>query len=224
MPNPVLNERTLRSAPATWAPPAPTTMAPPISDGPVSTWRPQVMTVNGAISATATLLVLLLAAVAGIALFFLLQIAWNWQGGGGFVGNRYFVNVYPAFLFLVTRIRPRWTVPAGYAFAGLFLGPLLFTPFGAGGPEPDRQRLQPVRLQRDVRLAAKGPGPAGRRRYPVASPSHATERSVTTTASTTNRISTGLARRRYTRPPVPCLIINPSASRPMWPRRRPPPF
>ncbi|HWM93630.1 MAG TPA: hypothetical protein VN493_22930 [Thermoanaerobaculia bacterium] len=82
---------------------------------------------------------LLLAATAGIALFFLLQIAWNWQGGGGFVGNRYFVNVYPAFLFLVTRIRPLWTIPAGYAFAGLFLGPLLFTPFGAGGPEPTLQ-------------------------------------------------------------------------------------
>ncbi|MFL6202749.1 MAG: hypothetical protein ACJ76J_26570 [Thermoanaerobaculia bacterium] len=82
---------------------------------------------------------LLLTGAIGIALFFLLQIAWNWQGGGGFIGNRYFVNVYPAFLFLVTRIRPRWSVPAGYAFAGLFLGPLLFTPFGAGGPEPTLQ-------------------------------------------------------------------------------------
>jgi hypothetical protein len=82
---------------------------------------------------------LILAAVAAVALFFLLQIAWNWQGGGGFVGNRYFVNVYPAFLFLVTRIRPRWTVPAGYAWAGLCLAPLIFTPFGAVGPEPTLQ-------------------------------------------------------------------------------------
>jgi hypothetical protein len=82
---------------------------------------------------------LLLGAVGAIALFFLLQIAWNWQGGGGFIGNRYFVNVYPAFLFLVTRIRPRWTVPAGYAWAGLFLAPLLFTPFGDVGPEPTLQ-------------------------------------------------------------------------------------
>jgi uncharacterized YccA/Bax inhibitor family protein len=61
MPNPVLNERTMQSAPATWAPPEPSTMAPPMSDGPVSTWRPQVMTVNGVVSATATLFVLLLA-------------------------------------------------------------------------------------------------------------------------------------------------------------------
>lgn len=64
MPNPVFNERTMQSAPATWAPPEPSTMVPPMSDGPVSTWRPQVMTVNGAISATATLLVLLLASAA----------------------------------------------------------------------------------------------------------------------------------------------------------------
>jgi hypothetical protein len=82
---------------------------------------------------------LILVAVSAVALFFLLQIAWNWQGGGGFVGNRYFINVYPAFLFLVTRIRPRWTVPAGYAWAGLFLAPLIFTPFGDVGPEPTLQ-------------------------------------------------------------------------------------
>jgi uncharacterized YccA/Bax inhibitor family protein len=61
MPNPVFNERTMQSAPATWAPPEPSTLVPPISDGPVSTWRPKVMTVNGVISATATLMVLLLA-------------------------------------------------------------------------------------------------------------------------------------------------------------------
>jgi hypothetical protein len=82
---------------------------------------------------------LLLAALAAIALFFLIQIAWNWQGGGGFIGNRYFINVFPAFLFLVTQIRPRWMIPLGYALGGLFLGPLLFTPFGAGGPEPTLQ-------------------------------------------------------------------------------------
>lgn len=81
----------------------------------------------------------LLGASAVIALFFLLQIAWNWQGGGGFVGNRYFVNVYPAFLFLVTRIRPRWLVLAGYAFAGLFLSPLVLAPLGTPGPEPTLQ-------------------------------------------------------------------------------------
>jgi len=71
MPNPVLNERTMQSAPAAWAPPEPSTMGgagygagTPVSDGPVSTWRPKVMTVNGTISATASLFVLLLASAA----------------------------------------------------------------------------------------------------------------------------------------------------------------
>ncbi len=62
MPSPVLNERTMQAAPATWAPPEPSThQVPPITDGPISTWRPTVMTVNGTISATAVLFVLLLA-------------------------------------------------------------------------------------------------------------------------------------------------------------------
>ncbi len=65
MSNPVLNERKLQAASATWAPPEPSTgHFPPVSDGPVSSWRPQVMTVNGVISATATLFVLLLASAA----------------------------------------------------------------------------------------------------------------------------------------------------------------
>jgi uncharacterized YccA/Bax inhibitor family protein len=61
MPSPVLNEQTLQKAPATWAPPEPPTYFPPISDGPISTWRPATMTVNGTISKTALLFVLLLA-------------------------------------------------------------------------------------------------------------------------------------------------------------------
>jgi hypothetical protein len=82
---------------------------------------------------------LLLASLAIIAVFFLLFIPANWQGGGGFIGNRYYVNVVPAFLFLVTRLRPRATIAAGWALAGLFLGPLLFSPFGRSVPEPTLQ-------------------------------------------------------------------------------------
>jgi hypothetical protein len=91
----------------------------------------------------------LLGALAAVALYFLTFIAWNWQGGGGFVGNRYFVTGIPAFLFLVTEIRPRWLILAGHAVAGLFLAPLLFTPFGAVVPEPTLQahvRNAPFRL------------------------------------------------------------------------------
>ena len=64
MPSPVLNERTLEKAPATWAPPEPSAYQSPISDGPISTWRPQMMTVNGTIGKTAVLFVLLLLSAA----------------------------------------------------------------------------------------------------------------------------------------------------------------
>ncbi len=65
MPNPVLNERALSKASQTWAPPEPnTTYFPPVSDGPTSPFVRETMTVNGVISATATLFVLLLASAA----------------------------------------------------------------------------------------------------------------------------------------------------------------
>lgn len=81
-------------------------------------------------------LLLSLAIVAG---YFLLWIPFNWQGGGGFVGNRYYVNVYPGFLFLVTRIAPTGLNVLGFALGGLLLGPTLFSPFGRAVPSPTLQ-------------------------------------------------------------------------------------
>lgn len=65
------------------------------------------------------------------AVAFVTLIQGHWLGGGGFVGNRYFTSVYPTFLFLVRRIRPRWLIAIGYGAAALFLGPILLTPLGA---------------------------------------------------------------------------------------------
>ncbi len=82
---------------------------------------------------------LLVAALAGVAFFFLIWIHYNWHGGSGFVGNRYYASVYPAFLFLVGRIRPAGLIAAGAVAAGLFLAPILFTPYGAPVPDPTLQ-------------------------------------------------------------------------------------
>ena len=81
----------------------------------------------------------LLATLAAIALFFLLWIPFNWHGGGGFVGNRYYVNAYPGFLFLVTALRPAWTALVGYALGSVFLGTLLLSPLGRSVPFPTLQ-------------------------------------------------------------------------------------
>lgn len=91
----------------------------------------------------------ILGALAAVALFFLLLIDFNWHGGGGFVGNRYFVSAYPGFLFLVTRIAPLALLPAGCAAAALLTGPLSLVPFGAPVVHPTLQwhvRNRPFQL------------------------------------------------------------------------------
>lgn len=82
---------------------------------------------------------MLLASALAVAVYTMLWIWFNWHGGGGFIGNRYFISVYPVFLFLVTSIRPRWLTAAGYALAGLLVGGIIFTPYGAPVREPTLQ-------------------------------------------------------------------------------------
>ncbi len=81
----------------------------------------------------------LLGSLAAVAAVFLLWIPYNWQGGGGFFGNRYYVNAYPGFLFLVGRIAPAGILALGYALGGLLLGPSLLTPMGRSIPWPTLQ-------------------------------------------------------------------------------------
>ena len=99
MPSPVLNERTLEKAPATWAPPEAPAYQAPINDGPISTWRPRVMTVNGTIGKTAVLFVLLLASAA---------VGWQ-QTGSPEIVERNGQLVY------------NYSIPA-LAWVGLFVG------------------------------------------------------------------------------------------------------
>jgi uncharacterized YccA/Bax inhibitor family protein len=99
MPSPVLNERTLEKAPATWAPPEAPAYQAPINDGPISTWRPRVMTVNGTIGKTAVLFVLLLASAA---------VGWQ-QTGSPEIVERNGELVY------------NYSIPA-LAWVGLFIG------------------------------------------------------------------------------------------------------
>lgn len=72
----------------------------------------------------------ILVAAALVAFFFLEFINFNWHGGGGFVGNRYFVMAYPLLIFLVGRIRFDLLVLPFYLLAGFVLGPLLVSPHG----------------------------------------------------------------------------------------------
>ncbi len=64
MANPIFNETTWNKAARNpgWGAPDPSTRATPITDGPVSAWHSQVMTVGGTLSAAGVLMVVLLAA------------------------------------------------------------------------------------------------------------------------------------------------------------------
>ena len=65
----------------------------------------------------------------------LLLIVWmpvNYFGGGGTLGNRYFMNIYPLYFFLTpTLVRPLLATLPSWTMAGVFLSTILAAPFTA---------------------------------------------------------------------------------------------
>ena len=65
----------------------------------------------------------------------------NWYGGGGTIGNRYFLGILPGFLYLVAPRRGTWLALAGLVAAGVFLAPVLASPI-RHSLAPGRHALQ----------------------------------------------------------------------------------
>jgi hypothetical protein len=82
---------------------------------------------------------LLLAALAAYCLVLLLLRPGNYQGGMGFVGNRYFAGIYPALLFLPGRIAARRSLVLPFAAAGLWTAAVAAVPLMQLGPAPSLQ-------------------------------------------------------------------------------------
>ena len=72
---------------------------------------------------------LALAAGLGSALFLILYMPFTYSGGGGPVGNRYYLAVYPVFLFLVPPLASGTSAVVAAAIGGLFTASLTFNPF-----------------------------------------------------------------------------------------------
>ena len=123
MANPILNDKTWNKAARDpgWAAPDPDTRRTPITDGPISGWHSQVMTVGGTISATGVLMVVLLAAAVV-----------GWQTGPDNQGE---VRGFPALALvgilvgfacaIAIYFRPMWAKFLGPVYAigeGFFLG------------------------------------------------------------------------------------------------------
>ena len=64
-------------------------------------------------------------------LFFCIGTPYTWLGGGGSVGNRYFMGAYGAFLFLLPPISSVGMAVVPWIVGGLFVAPLVLNPFVA---------------------------------------------------------------------------------------------
>jgi glycosyl transferase family 87 len=84
---------------------------------------------------------LALAALVASWLFYIIQIPDNWYGGGGTVGNRYFLNLLPLTLYLVPAARVPWVVVPGALLSALFTVPILWSPL-AHSLQPSRHALR----------------------------------------------------------------------------------
>lgn len=69
------------------------------------------------------------AAAAGTTLFMIFWLPYTWNGGGGPIGNRYFLSVYPLLLFLLPKDTGAWTAIATGLGGVAFLWPVFGHPF-----------------------------------------------------------------------------------------------
>ncbi len=74
---------------------------------------------------------LTLAAGVGTAVVLLLYMPFTWSGGGGPVGNRYFLGTYGVFLFLVPPLQTALAGLVTMAISGMFVMPIVTSPFYA---------------------------------------------------------------------------------------------
>ena len=72
---------------------------------------------------------LVLFGVAVQILLFVVSLPYTYFGGGGSVGNRYFIGVYGICLFLLPPIRSLWVAAVPLAIGAVFMAPLVLHPF-----------------------------------------------------------------------------------------------
>ena len=58
-----------------------------------------------------------------------MYMPFSWSGGGGPSGNRYYLSVYPLFLFLTPPLRAHWPALTAWLGGWLFVGQILVNPF-----------------------------------------------------------------------------------------------
>ena len=87
---------------------------------------------------------LAVAALALSYLFYIWAIPDNWYGGGGTIGNRYFLNLLPLAIFFVPR-GAEWAVAASGALCAIWLAPVFAAPVAHSLRPGDHAMRQPFR-------------------------------------------------------------------------------
>lgn len=78
-------------------------------------------------------------------LFFVVNTPYTWNGGGGSVGNRYFMGAYGVFLFLLPPLTRTWTAAIPWFVGGLFSAQLVLNPFATSIHPADHAKQGPLR-------------------------------------------------------------------------------
>jgi hypothetical protein len=89
---------------------------------------------------------LLIAAAVLQALFFLLVISNNWIGGGGAVGNRYFLGLYPVLFFVIPWGARSTGAVFAWTISALFLAQILLNPFASSHSPALHTKSYPFKL------------------------------------------------------------------------------
>ncbi len=79
-------------------------------------------------------------------LWLIIWIPYNYFGGGGVLGNRYFMNLYGLFLFLLPPLRSVALSVAPWIVGGLFAGQLVVNPFYASFHPAEHAKSGPLRV------------------------------------------------------------------------------
>ena len=88
---------------------------------------------------------LVLAAGVTQIVFFVITLPYTWFGGGGSVGNRYFMGAYGVFLFMLPSIQATWLALVPWAVGAFFTAQLVLNPFVASFRPGEYAKHGPLR-------------------------------------------------------------------------------
>ena len=86
--------------------------------------------------------------IGGVAqiLLFIIATPYTWGGGGGSIGNRYFMGAYGVFLFLLPVVQRASVALVPWAVGLFFMAPLVLNPFQTSFRPGDAAKQGPLRL------------------------------------------------------------------------------